>query len=74
MKNLNKINPEARVILSDNEMKEISGGDFQINDSCPQTGDFAQCTQVIRCSRNGVPGTCGFILGETGGCMCIAEM
>ena len=74
MKNLSKLSPEARVILSDREMKEISGGDFQINDSCPQTGDFARCTQVIRCSRNGVPGSCMFMLGAEGGCMCVTKI
>lgn len=74
MKNLNKINPEERVLLSDSEMKEISGGSFQVNDSCPQMEDFAQCNQVIRCSRNGVPGTCMFMLGAEGGCRCVTKM
>lgn len=69
MKNLNKLNPEARVILSDSEMKEISGGLIINSDGCFQTGTY-QCSEGA-CTKNGYVGNCWYILGEGGGCQCI---
>ena len=65
MKNLNKINPEARVILSDNEMKEISGGYF-IEDACPITP--TGCS-TAPCIKDGKTGRCMYVLGQ--GCKCV---
>lgn len=70
MKNFNKINPEARVILSDSEMKEISGGNYVDDSFCMQIG-VNQCIESA-CTKNGKAGICGVGLnGE--GCRCITR-
>ena len=69
MKNLNKINPEERILLSDSEMKEVSGGIYVNQDGCFQTGTY-QCSDAP-CTKSGYVGFCGFVLGEGGGCQCI---
>ena len=70
MKNLNRIHPEARVILSDSEMKEISGGNYVDDSFCMQPG-INQCIEAP-CTKNGVAGVCGTVLGGEG-CRCITR-
>ena len=70
MKNLNKLSPEARVILSDSEMKEVSGGNYIDDSFCPQIG-IDQCIEAP-CTKNGKAGVCG-IASNGGGCRCITR-
>lgn len=67
MKNLDKINPEKGIILSDREMKEIAGGTYR-GDTCVERN---QCN-AERCMSSSVPtGYCWNPTGESGGCKCV---
>lgn len=62
MKNLNKINPEEKILLSDSEMKEISGGVSDLDCRlCKNPGCLGQS-----CAASSRPGVCVKIDGVDG--------
>lgn len=60
MRNLNKINPEAKIILSDAQMKNVSGRGS--GEECTYCGG-ARCLGLA-CDAGG-PGVCYHIEGST---------
>ena len=69
MKNLSKITPEEGIILSDGEMKNISGG-TGYGGTCPERNPN-QCNMEYCMSSSVRTGVCRNPSGKYNGCICV---
>lgn len=72
MKNLSKINPEEGIILSDGEMKNISGGTYY-GDTCQERSPN-QCNMEQCMSSSVRTGVCWNPSGNYNGCICVEKL